>query len=185
MVTKRRTKRRSKRASKTKSVAALVTAKPAQEAYRVSKVYTSPKSIPIAELPADYSRADLEFIRIDHSGASYEGRVFLNNPGADENTPTVEETGYAGSFYIFGHGGCFGDVGHCEVNGKKDAFDPRPSHPLEPIRKVVIATAAIKRAAAQSKEIGVTVVPIVVSWTEQTDLTNVMNFDHINLVAYD
>jgi hypothetical protein len=152
----------------------------------VAKAYKAAKVISVGDLPADFSRADLEFIRVEHSDASYEGRVFLNNPKADENTPPTEENGYAGSFYIFGHGGCFGDVGHCEINrGAQDAFDPRPSHPLLPIRKVVIATEAIKRAAAQGDEINVTVVPVIVSWTEQADLSNVMKFDHINLAVYD
>ena len=153
--------------------------------YRTSKVYKSPKKVSIANLPSQFSRADLEFIGVDHSGASYEARVFINNPKADENTPTAEENGYAGSFSIFGHGGCFGDEGHCEINGARDAFDPRPSHPLQPVRKVVIATEAIRKAAAQSTDISVTVVPVLMGWTEKCSLEDVLKFDHINLVAYD
>jgi hypothetical protein len=156
----------------------------ADKLYRTSKVYKSPRKISVANLPPTYSRADLEFIGVDHSGASYEARVYLNNPSADADTQAVEANGYAGSYYIFGHGGCFGDVGHCEVH-QRDEFDPRPSHPLEPIRKVVIATDAIKKAAAQSSDINVTVVPIVMSWTEKTEMTDVMKFDHINIVTYE
>ncbi|HVF57918.1 MAG TPA: hypothetical protein VM934_17330 [Pyrinomonadaceae bacterium] len=163
-----------------------VTATGANQTYRASKVYKSAKKINVDDLPAQFSRADLEFIRVDHSEASYEARVFLNNTSADENTPTAPESGYAGSFNIFGHGGCFGNVGHCDTGHKdQDAFDPRPSNPLEPIRKVVIATEAIKKAASQSTEITVTVVPVVTSWTEQCDLTDVLKFDHINLAIYD
>jgi hypothetical protein len=154
-------------------------------AYRASKIYKSPRKLSLANLPAQFSRADLEFIRVDHSGASYEARVFINNPNADENTPTVEANGYAGSFSIFGHGGCFGDVGHCDVNRERDEFDPRPSHPLLPIRKVVIATSAIKNAAAKNPDITVTVVPVLMGWTEKSDLEDVLKFDHINLVTYD
>jgi hypothetical protein len=153
--------------------------------YRASKIYKSPRKLSLANLPAQFSRADLEFIGVDHSGASYEARVFINNPGADENTPTVEANGYAGSFSIFGHGGCFGDVGHCDVNRERDEFDPRPSHPLLPIRKVVIATHAIKSAAAKSSDMTVTVVPVLTGWTEKSDLEDVLKFDHINLVTYD
>lgn len=153
--------------------------------YRAGKVYKSTKKGVRESLPPQFSRADLEFIGVDHSGASYEARVFINNPNADENTPTAEESGYAGSFSIFGHGGCFGDVGHCEINGVRDAFDQRPTHPLMPIRKVVIATGAIKKAVAQGPDITVTVVPLIKSWTEKTDLTDVLVFDHINLVTYD
>ena len=148
-------------------------------AYRASKIYKSAKKVSLANLPAQFSRADLEFIRVDHSGASYEARVFINNPNADENTPTVEANGYAGSFSIFGHGGCFGDVGHCDVNRERDEFDPLP------IRKVVIATQAIKSAAAKNPDITVTVVPVLMGWTEKSDLEDVLKFDHINLVTYD
>ena len=65
-----------------------------------------------AEDAADFSRADLEFHGVDHSGSSFEARVFFNNPDADETTPRQEDSGYVGAFYIFGHGGCFGDIGH-------------------------------------------------------------------------
>ncbi|HEV7376007.1 MAG TPA: hypothetical protein VGN95_14910 [Pyrinomonadaceae bacterium] len=153
--------------------------------YRASKVHKPAKTVATELLPPEYSRADLEFIGVDHSGASFEARVFLNNPGADENTQTTEESGYAGSFHIFGHGGCFGDVGHCDIIKEPDEFDPRPSHPLAPIRKVLIATEAIKKAAAQSDNISVTVVPVIKCWTEKCELEDVLKFDHINLVTYD
>ncbi len=155
--------------------------------YRPSAIYKAPEKISKDRLPAEFSRADIEFIGIDHAGPSYEARVYLNNPKATAETPPTLENGYAGSYYIFGHGGCFGDLGHCDINPKPDPFDPRPSHPLEPIRKAVIATKAVKQALASSSEIHITVVPLVRGWTEQTekDTGNVMSFDHINLVCYD
>jgi hypothetical protein len=152
--------------------------------YPAAKVYRSTTRISVAQLPAQFSRADLEFIGVDHAGASYEARVFVNNPNADLNTPQTEATGYAGSFNIFGHGGCFGDVGHCDVTSARDEFDPRPAHPLLPIKKVVVATTAIKNAVAQHADITVTVVPIVKSWTEKSGLEDVLKFDHINLITY-
>jgi len=155
------------------------------QTYRASKAYKAAKTCPIEALPPQFSRADLEFIDVDHSGASYEARVFINNPKADINTPTSEEAGYAGAFHIFGHGGCFGDLGHCDIIQGTDDFDQRPSHPLLPIRKVVIATEAIKRAVEQSADIKITVVPVVMSWTDKCDLDDVLKFDHINLVTYD
>src|SRR5439155_390785 len=57
--------------------------------------------------PSAY-RADIEFHNVDHAGASYEGRVYLNNQNADENTG-YDDPSYAGSYHIFGHGGCLGD----------------------------------------------------------------------------
>jgi hypothetical protein len=172
-----------KAASKAKPTkAAVVTT--ADHQYRVGKILKSAKTVPADQLPSDYLRADLEFIGVDHAGASYEGRVYVNNPSADANTPLVEANGYAGSFYVFGHGGCFGDLGHCDVHVGTDPFDPRVSHPLEPIKKVVVATDVIKAAAARSSTIGVTVVPVVTSWTEKSETYDVCKYDHINLVTY-
>src|ERR1700744_5231044 len=97
--------------------------------------HVSSQPIPTGALDRTFARADVEFHGVDHSGPSYEGRVFLNTPDADATTE-LAAPGYAGSFYIFGHGGCLGDVGHCDVVARR-RFDPRPAHPLTPIDKVV------------------------------------------------
>jgi tyrosinase len=152
--------------------------------YRAAKIYKSAKTVALKELPAEYVRADLEFIGVEHAGASYEARVYVNNPTADVNTEPTEGNGYAGSFYVFGHGGCFGDPGHCDVHQTRDAFDPRRSSPLEPMKKIVVATEAIKAAAMSGSSLNVTVVPVVTSWTEKVDTDDVLKFDHINLVTY-
>lgn len=174
-----------KKSKKSAGKAATSASKANEPVYRTSKVHKSERTITVDQLPTEFSRADLEFIGVDHSGASYEARVFVNNPQANENTPTTEDSGYAGSFNIFGHGECFGDVGHCDINKARDQFDPRPSHPLQPIRKVVIATGAIKKAVGQGTDVSITVVPVIKSWTERTELGDVLKFDHINLVTYD
>jgi tyrosinase len=121
--------------------------------------YESPP-LKVAALDADLSRADIEFHEVDHAGASYEGRVYLNTPDADADTPTTSEAGYAGSYHVFGHGGCLGDPGHCEVRPRRP-YDPRPAHPLTKAKKVVIATNAVKRAIQAGDNTTVTVVPIV------------------------
>lgn len=152
--------------------------------YVPARVYRSTIPLPVANLPAEFSRADIEFIGVDHSGASFEARVFVNNPNADINTPPTEAAGFAGCFSVFGHGGCFGDIGHCDLPERRDNFDPRPSHPLMPMKKIVVATTAIKNALAQSADINVTVVPVIKSWTEKTEFNDVLKFDHINLITY-
>src|SRR5262249_10921000 len=84
---------------------------------RQAKIYTSkPVPIDFAGPEHRYVRSDLEIYGIYHGGPSYEGRIFLNNPKADQTTARTRENGYAGSFYIFGHGGCLGDPGHLEGN---------------------------------------------------------------------
>src|SRR5437868_12271147 len=66
--------------------------------------YTSPPvPIDFAAGPHRFYRADLEIRGIYHGEASYEGRIFFNNPAANEDTAKTTENGYAGSFYIFGH----------------------------------------------------------------------------------
>ena len=154
----------------------------AEPEQKPAKRYVSGK-ISIAGLRPNFDRADIIFDAIDHSGVSYEGRVYLNNPGADASTPTTAENGYAGSYHIFGHGGCFGEVGHCEVRGTPRRYDPRPAHPLTPGRKVVIATESIRKAL-DGKEITVTVVPIVLAGTPLCDYENVVKFDRILVHTY-
>ena len=114
----------------------------------------------VGALDTDLYRADIEFYEVDHAGASYEGRVYINTPDADADTPTTPDAGYAGSYHVFGHGGCLGDPGHCEVKDRRE-YDPRQAHPLTKAKKVVIATDAVERAIKGGGDATVTVVPIV------------------------
>ena len=52
------------------------------------------------------------------------------------------------------------------------------------MKKVVIATGAVRKAVAERADIHVTVVPIIKSWTEKTEVNDVLIFDHINLITY-
>jgi hypothetical protein len=136
-------------------------------------------------LDATFVRADLVFDGLDHSGASFEARIFINNPDANASTELTTQNRYAGRFHVFGHGGCFGDVGHCEVRGTPRAYDPRPAHPLTPMRKVVIATEAIRREVKRgNKSLTLTIVPIVRSGTDRCDYENVLKFDRVSVVTY-
>jgi hypothetical protein len=144
---------------------------------------TSPE-ISLDHLGNDFSRADIEFDGLDHSGCSYEGRIFVNNEDADADTPTTAETGYAGSYYVFGHGGCFGDEGHCDV-APRSPYDPRPPHGLWPIRKVVIATDAIRRAADAGPTMKVTVVPVITATTDKVPADEIVpRFQLVTVLAY-
>ena len=53
----------------------------------------------------DFYTVDIEFYGVDVSGPSYEGRVYVNNPDANESTPLDDKSGYVGSYYVFGHYG--------------------------------------------------------------------------------
>lgn len=144
----------------------------------------SPPPVPVAGLDAEFYRADIEVHGIEHGGATYQGRIFLNNPGADEDTPRTAQTGYAGCFHIFGHGGCLGDPGHCDVV-PRGLHDPRPAHPLTPAFKIVPATDAVRRALRAGDEITVTIVPVILSTTTAVGRPDdVLEFDHVRVVTY-
>ncbi|HWA83766.1 MAG TPA: hypothetical protein VG820_10050 [Fimbriimonadaceae bacterium] len=151
--------------------------------YKQAKVYVSPQ-LDATTLRHEYARADIQFHNVDHSEASYQALVFLNNEKATSETPTDDANGYAGSFYVFGHGGCFGDEGHCEVPATRRPYDPRLSHPLRKALKIVIATDAIRRATEKGKTFTITVVPIVTAATNRCNIDEVFHCEYIRVMAY-
>lgn len=102
-----------------------------------------------------FERADIAVHGIDQSGASFEGRVFLNNPEATLETPLSADQGYAGSFHVFGYGVWPADIGGDRAEQAASADVIRA-----PISKTVIATDAIRRAAAHGNAARVTIVPV-------------------------
>jgi tyrosinase len=142
--------------------------------------------------PADtFRRADLEFHGVDHSGPSFEARVFVNNPGANESTQMDLAHGYADSFFVFGHGGCFGEEGHCDVPTEpRRPNDLRPPHQLTPIDARVVATGPIQAALKSSADqLTVTVVPVIeeedaADYTDQELLKDPLHIDHVALLTY-
>src|SRR3954463_8286891 len=129
----------------------------------MTTITTSALELPELEDVAELSRADLVFYGVEHSGPSYEARIFVNNPQADADTERVLDRGYAGSF-VFGHNGCFGDAGHCLPDQRyRVEFDLRAPHPLRPLTMTVIATEAIRRALVEPsvRDVTVTVVAVV------------------------
>ena len=145
--------------------------------------YSSPE-VSLTFLNPTFSRADIVFHEVDHSGASFEAAVFLNNTQADEATEKTQAQGYAGSFHIFGHGGCSGGAGHCEIARPPRPFDPRRAHPLTPMRKTVMATEAIRQVLGRGNTVHVTVVPTVTGGTERCDVENVLKFERLSIQTY-
>src|SRR2546430_2781241 len=128
------------------------------------------------ELPAgedlpEIARADLTFYGLDHSGPSYEARVFFDAAEAGTQT-ALDHPGYVGSFSVLGHGGCFGEEGHCAVRPPASTFDRRLPHQLVPATRVLICTEPVKRlVAANSGQVRVTVVAVVRASPLATDVT--------------
>jgi hypothetical protein len=131
----------------------------------------------------EFDSAQLVFYDVDHSGRSFEAAVFLATEGANAETPLDPEHGFAGSFVIFGHGGCVGDVGHCEVPTEpKDAFDSRPPHALTPQTKTVDIGEALRRVH-DAEHLQVSVLAIVPG-DDRAELADVLRFSAMRLLTY-
>jgi hypothetical protein len=154
----------------------------------VTTITSDPLELPELEDVEELSRADLVFYGVDHSGPSYEARVFVNNPNADAATERLLEHGYAGSFSVFGHNGCFGDAGHCLPDQRtRDEFDVRAPHPLRPLTMTVIATEAIRRALVDPAAQAVTVTVVVVVPDDGFPKTGepAAHFEYVRLLTYE
>jgi hypothetical protein len=139
--------------------------------------------IPVPPNRDVFQRADLLFEEVDHSGASFEGRVFFDNLDADETTPLDDKHGYAGSFVIFGHGGCAGDEGHCEIPEHPDDVDDlRFPHPLHPADKPVVVTEALRRL--EGKTFTVTVIPVQPG-ADAPERGDVLFFQRLEVLTYE
>jgi tyrosinase len=145
----------------------------------VDRHTSAPIELPDIELP--FVRADLVFYGLDHSGSSYEGRVFLNAPDADHGTAR-EDPAWAGSFYLFGHGGCFGDVGHCDIpTGLRDPYDLRPPHRLEPAIRILTNPERLQAILGQkARKLTVT----VVAHTPVDRPNDILAYDTMRLITY-
>jgi hypothetical protein len=113
--------------------------------------------IPVSSF-RDSRRAELVFRGIEQAGPSFEGRVFLNRPDADETTATTPESGYAGSFHVYG----YGEHPPPALAEQKARRTPGGA-PVAPIEKRLRPDeAAVRTALEGSDELTVTVVPVPV-----------------------
>ena len=154
-----------------------------------SSAASSSHTFHVARPDGPFRRADLELHGLDHSKASYEGRVFLNNSDASVSTPTDEAHGYVGSFFIFGHGGCAGEEGHCDVPSERRPFDRRMEHQLTSVSKRVVITDALKRALERAGDsLDVTIVPVVepedAEFYSNELLSDLLKLDRIGINTY-
>jgi len=149
----------------------------------MAQKYTSkPIRLSPAMRRAAFRRAVLQLHQVDHSGASFQARIFFNNPRANENTPTTLEQGYAGRFHVFGHGRCWGDPGHCDVPTERRPFDPRSPHPLTPREVEVVVTDALRKVALESETVTITIVPVIYAATDERDRKDCFHFKNLTLL---
>lgn len=153
--------------------------------------YFRSKPISIGSLQGNlgnYQRADLELYGVDPSGPSYEGRVFLNTPDADETTP-LDDPGYIGSFFIFGKGNCWGEEGHCDPPTSRRAYDKRLPHPMAPDRiRLSIPEGKLGDVIARTSDgmLTMSVVPVVPNTAGYAglDLDNIFKVKRISIITY-
>ncbi|HEU5003945.1 MAG TPA: hypothetical protein VFW71_14375 [Actinomycetota bacterium] len=133
----------------------------------------------------EFRRADLVFVGVDHSGPSY--KMVIRMLGHDASGAQVADV-EAGSYTIFGHGGCFGDEGHCDVRAPVSSFDYRRPHQLSPIAVVVVITEALKslvRAGATQFRIAATPVVKESPFAKAEDAEGITLPEEIELRIYD
>jgi hypothetical protein len=144
----------------------------------VERFSSDPIELPPADKP--FERADLIFYGLDHSGPSFEGLVFLDPRGVGAGADR-DHRAYVGSFYLFGHNGCFGDVGHCDIPRQRDPFDLRPAHQLEPAIRVLTVTEPIEAALGRGAEaLKVTVIARALGKAPN----DVLAFETVRLATY-
>lgn len=114
--------------------------------------------IPIPAAASGSQRAPLERVDVvvdglDQAGPSFEARVFVDNPDADERTPLDPAEGYVGSIHVYGYGQLPDDP-----PSPAEGSGPRP--PLAPMRRVLPATEAMRELVARGRPVVVTVVAV-------------------------
>jgi tyrosinase len=144
----------------------------------VERFTSKPVELPPADRP--FVRADLIFHGVDHSGASFEGQVFLDPRGVGRDADR-EHRAYVGSFFVFGHGGCFGDVGHCDIPRERDPFDLRPPHQLEPATRILTVTEAVQGLLGRGVEAAKVT---VIARTAARKPADVLAFETVRLATY-
>ena len=153
-----------------------------------NRAYISPEIVlDIKKLENEFYRADIEIHNVHHAGQSYEGRIFLNNRNANQNTPMDEKNNYAGSYHIFGHGGCFGDIGHCDYKSERRRYDRRTSSDVRPQYKHIIVTNLLKKIGKKTNKFTITIVPVLYgkSKSQSVPQTDIIKFDKIGIITYD
>jgi hypothetical protein len=107
-------------------------------------------AIPIgAQDAGSVQRADIVVSGLEQAGPSFELRIFLENPDADAETEPTEDAGYAGSIYVYGYG-----------RPPEGAAAESEPHPQIPLTSYIMATEAIRAAAARGPTAAVTLVPV-------------------------
>lgn len=139
----------------------------------------------IDSFPEQFRQARLELHNLHKTAESYEIRVFTNSPNCDVETERTGNANYAGSLFLFGHGGCWGAPGHCDLpKTPRDKFDHRSEHHLTPYNTFIDVTGGV-RAALAGGEPAITLHFVVVDAEGKQVKPSVIEYDGIALMARD
>lgn len=144
------------------------------------------------ELPSgpdqpEFARADLVFYGLDHSGPSYEVRIFVNHPKpAPPRRSPPTPVSPTGSQYS-ATAAASGEEGHCEVRPPVSVFDRRQPHPLVPAVRTLTVTDTIRDLIQHdAPTVTITAVPVIrpspLATAEQA--TDVLVIDQVALHNY-
>jgi hypothetical protein len=140
---------------------------------------SEPLPVPRHEVP--FASASLQFEQLRHDGPSFSVHLYFDNPGVEDEAGEGGK-GFAGSFVVFGHGDCWGDVGHCEVpEGPIAPYDDRPPHPLSPISLAVECTEALRALG----DVEQTTVTALAHSLDPEKKEEALRFGRLTLVTYD
>jgi hypothetical protein len=131
---------------------------------------------PAVRVPSgDVHGVQVVFVGVEQAGPSFEGRVFLNRPGADASTSRTPENGYVGSFHLFGYGRHMPPA-----LAEAKAVRAEGGEPVAPIEKRVRVDAqALRTALHGAAELVVTVVTIP---AEPGDAVSDQPFQNVRIV---
>ncbi len=141
-------------------------------------------TFPLAGIRPRFLRGELHFRGVAHPRDSIEIRIFANVPNVDVSTPTTGNAKYCGSLFLFGHGICGGDDGHCDVPDatQRDLFDIRPAHHLTPMDLVLDIGDNLAWLLGQNAQT-LTVSLLAVNHDGSAADTSVFQFDELTFVA--
>jgi tyrosinase len=129
------------------------------------------KPIKIGAKVKEFTKAEVRLHWVPQLVRSCFIRVFLNQPGADASTPITNNSHYAGYIAVFGHGGCYGGPGHCDLPPPRARdFDVRPRNHNTPRNHRIDVTAAARELLRKSDSLQITLLVIGVDYREDNDL---------------
>jgi len=139
-------------------------------------------SFPASKVGEGFQTAELQLRGLQFPTASYEVRVFVNDPGANADTRVADNDKYAGSIYIFGHGECYGASGHCDPV-EHEPGDTREDHHLLPVDRSIDLTGALQ--AAGDVKGGMQVTLVVCDTAGKLVDHSVLSYENVALLARD